>query len=243
MSTAAAVIIGDEILSGKVEDSNTPFLIKTLASAGVKLERVIIVRDNVDDIGQAVKDCAARYDHVFCSGGLGPTHDDRTIEAIAQAFGRPVVRHPEVVRLLHELLGERINEAALKMADVVEGTELAGPGRLPAFVLDNIFILPGVPQIFAAKLEELRPRFAGRPAVVRCVYLNVYENVIADDLARVDAELDDVQIGSYPRLDVSDHKVMVTVEAAAAEDVDRAMTRLLELLDESWVVRVDPTPG
>jgi len=239
MPTAGAVIIGDEILSGKIADTNTATLIRFLADAGVRLRRVSIVGDNADDIGAAVRDCAARYDHVFCSGGVGPTHDDRTIEAVARAFGRAVIRHPGLAALLREYLGEHLTEAALKMANVVEGTRLIEMGRFPAFAFENVYILPGVPQLFAAKLEALRSELRGTRPVVHRVFVEAFESAIADALERVERELAPVKVGSYPRMDVTDHKVMVTIEEDDRDLVDRALARLLALLPAAVVVRVE----
>lgn len=239
MATAGAVIIGDEILSGKIADTNTATLIRFLREAGVRLLRVVIIGDDPDDIGPAVRDCSERYDHVFCSGGVGPTHDDRTIAAIARAFGRSVVRDPTLEALLTSYFGDRITPAALKMADIVDGTRLIDVGRFPAMAFANVFILPGVPQLFAAKLEALRPQLAGTPCVVHRVYIEAYESFFAATLEQVEGELAPLKVGSYPRVDADDHKVMVTLEAADRALVDRALARLLELLPPELVVRVE----
>ena len=162
MQTAGAVIIGDEILSGKVQDANTPHLIAMLARRGVRLGRIIVIGDDPQEIGAAVKAQAERFDHVFTSGGVGPTHDDRTVAAIAAAFGRPVVRHPELVALLTREIGAAPDDPALKMSEVVDGTQLLGGGPYPIMRFENVYILPGVPQIFAAKIDAEDPTWSGR---------------------------------------------------------------------------------
>jgi molybdenum cofactor synthesis domain-containing protein len=241
MTTAAALIIGDELLSGKVVDTNTPLLIAVLAELGVTLTRVAMVRDDLEAIGREARAMAAAVDHVFTSGGVGPTHDDLTMEALARAFGVPVVRHPRLEALIREVFAQRLNEPALKLAEVPEGAELVetSDGHLPAVLFRNIFILPGVPQIFAAKLAALRGRLSGHRLHLASVYLQTDESSVADLLRQVVSEFPEVAVGSYPRLDAPDHRVRITLEAAGADPVQRATARLLELLPSSKVVRVE----
>jgi molybdopterin-biosynthesis enzyme MoeA-like protein len=141
--------------------------------------------------------------------------------------------------LLGQYLGAQLTEAALKMADIVEGTRLVEVGRFPAFAFQNIYILPGVPQLFVSKLEALRPELRGTPRVVHRVFVEAFESAIADDLERVEREHPPVKVGSYPRIDVTDHKVMVTVEAEDRALVDGALAHLLALLPAAVVVRVE----
>ena len=239
--TAAGIIIGDEILSGKVRDTNAEQLIAALAAAGVDLRHLVTIPDDPAVIAEEVLRCSERYDHVFTSGGLGPTHDDRTMEGIALAFGVAVERHPEIVRRIQRHWGGRINEAALKLAELPAGAELIGAedGMLPVVTYRNLFILPGVPQIFAAKLGQLTARIVGQRRALKSIYLDTDETSIADHLGRVAAERPAVAIGSYPRLDAAIERVRVTVEAEDPGEVDRAVARLLELLPADHVVRVE----
>ena len=241
MTTAAAVIIGNEILSGKVDDLNTPSLIEMLKGAGVTLLRVVVIADDREAISRDVRACAETHDHVFTSGGVGPTHDDLTMASIAHGFDVPLVRHPDLERLIKTHWRGRINEAAMKLADVPEGaTVLMGPDKLwPAVCFRNVFILAGIPKIFTAKLEAIRPHLRGTPSVVRSVYLSSDESSVASLLTRAVNEFPEVQIGSYPRMDDADHRVRVTVESTDTSAVDRALARLVELLPSDKVIRVE----
>jgi len=241
VTTAAALIIGDEILSGKVCDTNTPLLIELLRDIGVQLCRVVYLCDSVDEIAAEVKACSEGFDAVITSGGVGPTHDDRTVEAVAQAFGVGVLRHPDVEAMIRAYWGERFTEAALRMADMPDGARLlyTSDGLLPLVVFRNIYLLPGVPQLFAAKMRALRAELKGEPVQLRHLYLNSDESSIAPLLSQVDREYPAVKIGSYPRFEAGDHRLWITVEAAVASDVDSAVQRLLDLLPPDQVVRVE----
>jgi molybdenum cofactor synthesis domain-containing protein len=127
---AAIIVIGNEILSGKVLDTNAPFLTRELRAIGVTLKRILTIPDEVDEIAVAVKEFRPRYDVVFTSGGVGPTHDDVTMEGIAKGLGRRLVRHPAIETRLREFYKEHVNDARLKMSEVPEGAELLVDGRL-----------------------------------------------------------------------------------------------------------------
>src|SRR5215216_4753071 len=122
--TAAIVVIGNEILTGKSEDRNASFLITELYRLGVALRRIVMIPDEVEEIAHYVRECAAHFDYVFTSGGVGPTHDDVTIEAIARAFNRPVVRHPDLDAMLRGHFGDNADDARMRLADIPEGSEL-----------------------------------------------------------------------------------------------------------------------
>lgn len=235
------VIIGDEILSGKVRDTNAPLLIELLRDLGVRLGRLVYVPDDLDLIATEVRSCAESFDAVITSGGVGPTHDDCTVPAIARAYQVDVVRHPGIEDMIRAYWGERFTEAALRMAEMPAGSRLlySSDGLLPLVVFRNIYLFPGVPRLFAAKLRALRDELTGTPPTVRHLYLNSDESRIAPLLGQVDGEFTSVKIGSYPRFEAGDHRLWITVEADAAADVDRATDRLLELLPPDDVVRVE----
>lgn len=241
MTTAAVLIIGDEILSGKVQDTNAPLLIALFRELGVRLERMVYLADDCDAIATEARSCSETYDAVITSGGIGPTHDDCTIEAVARAFGVEVERDPEVASMICTYWGERINDAALRMADMPEGSRLlySSDGLLPIVVFRNIYLLPGIPKLFAAKIGALRIELDGVPLEIRHLYLNSDESRIAPLLSRADDEFPAVKIGSYPRLEATDHRVWITVEADTATEVEAATKRLLELLPDKDVVRVE----
>ena len=157
MARSALVVIGNEILSGKIVDTNTPFLIAELRSLGVELAEIAVVPDEVARIAEAVARVASRSEHVFTSGGVGPTHDDVTMEGVAAAFAVPVIRHPRLEALLRGYYDAQklpLEEANLRMADVPEGaTLLEGPDlRWPVVAMRNVYVLPGIPEIFRRKL-------------------------------------------------------------------------------------------
>lgn len=241
MTTVAALIIGDEILSGKVRDTNAPALIEALRDLGVGLRRIAYVSDEVDEIAAEVRWCAERFDTVITSGGVGPTHDDRTVAGVALAFGVAVVRHPELVALIEGYWGERCTESALRMADVPEGARLLHtPDRLlPVVVYRNVYLLPGVPQLFTAKLNALRTELEGERPEIRHLFLSSDESRVAPLLARVADEFPATKIGSYPQWESEEARLWITVEGATAASVDAATDRLLELLPPDEVVRVE----
>lgn len=241
VTTAAVLIIGDEILSGKVRDTNAPMLIGLFREIGVELKRVVYLADDREAIAAEARACSGAYDAVITSGGIGPTHDDLTIEAVAHAFGVGVDRNQEVASMICAYWGERLNDAALRMADMPAGSRLlhSSDGLLPIVVFRNIYLLPGVPKLFAAKIGSLRNELTGQPLEIRNIYLNSDESRVAALLSRADDEFPTVKIGSYPRLEATDHRLWITVEALTGEEVDAATDRLLELLADEEVVRVE----
>jgi molybdenum cofactor synthesis domain-containing protein len=242
MSTAAIVLIGDELLSGKFVDENARYLIPRLRGLGVRLKRVALVSDEARAIGDEVRLAAALADHVFTSGGVGPTHDDITVPSIAAAFGVPVERPPELEALVRSYFGERLTEAHMRLADVPAGTELVYGGdiRWPVTVFRNIYILPGIPQIFRLKFESMAERFRDGVFHLRCLYLNADEGAIAEVLRAAEQRFETVSIGSYPRFGAEDHKVKITVEGRETDPVNVVVEGLLESLPAGAVVRCDP---
>ncbi len=200
--TAAVIVIGNEILSGRTVDANLPFLARELASLGIALREARIVPDEVAVIAEAVNACRTRYDYVFTTGGIGPTHDDVTAAAVARAFARPLVRHPEAERRLRAWYGEeRINEARLKMADMPEGAALIDNpiSTAPGFRIENVYVLAGIPGVARAMFEGLRGGLRGGPAITsRTLTVHAPEGEVAEALAALQRAFPDVEIGSYP---------------------------------------------
>jgi molybdopterin-biosynthesis enzyme MoeA-like protein len=198
--------------------------------------------DDEDEIAAEVKCCSERYDAVITSGGVGPTHDDRTVAAVARAFGVGVERSPDLERMIRTWWGDRFTEAALRMADIPEGSTLlySSDGNMPLVVCRNVYLLPGIPRLFAAKIGALREVLSGEEHADASLYLSSDESAVASILSAVDAEFPTVKIGSYPKHEASqDYQVWVTVEATTADDVEIAVDRLLELLPTDEVVRVE----
>lgn len=240
MATAGIAIIGDEILTGKFADENAAFLIGELRALGVELRRIVVIPDVLDDIAATVTELAARFDHVFTSGGVGPTHDDVTMAGIAQGFGTRVVREPVLEERVRAYWGERLAAPNLRLADVPEGAELVyGKDTVwPVVAYRNVYILPGVPSLFRRKFVDIRDRFRAVPMTVARAYLDAEEGQIAGDLDAVVAAFPAVRIGSYPRFTERDFKVLITLEAYAAADVASALAMLVERIG-GRVVRHD----
>jgi molybdenum cofactor synthesis domain-containing protein len=239
--TAAIVVIGDEILSGKFAEENAAYLIPALRDLGVALRRIEVVPDVLEEIAEAVKRASERHDHVFTSGGVGPTHDDLTMEGIARAFGTRVVRHPELERLLRTFYGERLEERNLRMAEVPEGAELVSADHpsWPVTRYRNIYILPGVPIIFRKKFDAIRERFRVRPFHTRRVYLMTEEGRIAAHLDAVVAAHPTVTVGSYPRFEAAEYRVIITLESKELEAVEHAVLDLVGRLPQGVLVRTE----
>ncbi len=241
MSTAGIILIGDEILSGKVRDENAHFLIGELRALGVGLRKVTTIPDVLDEIAATVKEFAARFDHVFTSGGVGPTHDDLTMEGVALAFDKKVLRHPELEGLLRGYWGTRLQERNLRMADVPDGAHFVHgdpTAGWPVVAMGNVYILPGVPELFRKKFTSIRERFRDQPFVLRQVFTTLEEGHIAHELDRIVAAYATVQVGSYPTFSQPDYKVKLTIEGKDADAVQRACDDLVRALG-SAVVRVE----
>jgi molybdenum cofactor synthesis domain-containing protein len=199
--TAALVIIGDEILSGRTQDANLAYLARWLNIQGIRLKEARVVADDAAAIGAAITAALAAHDYVFTTGGIGPTHDDITVDAVAAALGVPVVYHPEAEATLRAYYGDRITDARLRMARVPDGAELiANPETgAPGIRCGNLFIMAGVPKITQGMLRGLDGKLAGgRPVLSRAVGAWTQESTVADLLAQVQKAHDGVQVGSYP---------------------------------------------
>jgi len=202
--TAALVVIGDEILSGRTEDKNVAQVAAWLNDQGIRLAEVRIVPDDQKRIVEAVNALRAGHDYLFTTGGIGPTHDDITVDAIAAAFGVPVVIHPDARKILEDYYRDRpvgLNEARLRMARVPQGAELIpNPSSgAPGVKLGNVYILAGVPHIAVSMLEALTGKLeGGRPMVSVTVGARAAESEVADLLRETEAAHPGVAIGSYP---------------------------------------------
>lgn len=202
--TATLVVIGDEILSGRTEDKNIAQVARWMNRQGIRLVEVRVVPDREDAIVSAVNALRPVHDYVFTTGGIGPTHDDITVDSIAAAFGVPVVVHPEARQVLEDYYHDRplgLTEARLRMARVPEGAELIPnpTSGAPGVKMGNVYILAGVPNIAAAMLEALDGKLeGGRPMVSVTVRAHAAESDVAALLKQVQDEHPGVSIGSYP---------------------------------------------
>lgn len=240
--SAGIVIIGNEILSGKTVDTNSSFLAKELRQSGVTLKRVVVIPDELGIIADTVRDFHRQFDVVFTSGGVGPTHDDVTIEGVALALDRKVVRHPQLEAKLRTYLnGRPANAAYLKMAEAPEGAELVADGavRFPTVKVDNVYVLPGIPDIFRQKFLALKSRFASDPYHLKVLYTREYESVVAGFLNDTLRAFPALLLGSYPKNNDPEYRVKITLESKDKEYVERAFRHLLTLLPQGCVVRTE----
>jgi len=239
--TAALIVVGNEVLSAKVRDENGPFAAEALRSRGVRLAAILTLPDELERIAEAVARERARVDWLFTSGGVGPTHDDVTLAAVARALGRPVVRDPALVEHIREVFlrhwGVEPREEALRMADVPEGTRRRGDPRHPILVVENVVMLPGVPDFFRAQFSRFAEDLLAPPFFLAEVFIDAFEDAIAALLDRLVREHPGVEVGSYPRFDGADHKVKVTLEAKERERVAAARDALLAALPPGRLVR------
>ena len=202
--TAALLVIGDEILSGRTQDRNVAQVATWLNEQGIRLAEVRIVPDDADKIGETVNELRVAHDYLFTTGGIGPTHDDITVDAIAAALGVPVVIEPQARAILEEYYRDRpggLNEARLRMARVPEGSELifTPSTGAPGVKIGNVYILAGVPHIAASMLEALTGKLeGGRPIISVTVGARAAESEVAEILRETEAAHPGVAIGSYP---------------------------------------------
>jgi molybdenum cofactor synthesis domain-containing protein len=242
--TASLVVVGSEVLSAKVPDENGPWVARRLRELGVELRSLTTVADRVDDIIEAVDRERRRAGWLFTSGGVGPTHDDVTVAAVARALGRPLAPHAglaAVIDAIHRRQhdGEPAPAAALRMALVPEGTELVGDQGYPTLLCANVFMLPGVPRFFRWQFDRVAVLLGGAPFRLAVLYLSVPEERIAAPLDAVARAHPAVEIGSYPQFDGGDHLVRVTVESRDLEAVRRALAALQAALPAGAILRAD----
>jgi molybdenum cofactor synthesis domain-containing protein len=200
--TAAILVIGDEILSGRTKDKNIGYIAEYLTNIGVDLREVRVVPDIEEEIVAAVNALRARYTHVFTTGGIGPTHDDITADSIAKAFGVPIDVDERAVKLLLERIPQKdLNEARLRMARIPQGADLIenSVSKAPGFSLSNVHVMAGVPAIMQAMLDALAPRLqTGTKMLSRSIPAKAKEGDVATPLAEVQKRFPDIIMGSYP---------------------------------------------
>ncbi len=239
--TAGIIIIGDEILSGKVQDCNSLFMAKELRVLGLDVCRISVIPDDLEEIAGEVKEFSDRFEYVFTSGGIGPTHDDVTIEGIARGFGVDPVIHDELKGLLHERYGDNLTQEQMKMAMIPEGGELIKDKtlRFPLIRFRNVYIFPGIPEYLRTKFFAIAKLFNERPILLKKVYIHEYEHEIAPLLSTINKSFTDVKIGSYPVVGNREFHVMVTFESLKKESLDAAVQDLLKGIPEERIIKVE----
>lgn len=233
--TAAMLVIGDEILSGRTRDSNMHFLAGELTRTGITLREVRIVADLHADIVEAVRALSARHTHLFTSGGIGPTHDDITAEAVAEALGAKISHRADAMALLqahYDRAGLPFNEARQRMARIPDGATLIDNpvSTAPGFTIGNVHVMAGVPKIFEAMVASVLPTLTGGPPLLsQTLRVDRGEGEIAADFGALAAEFPDLSMGSYPFIQNGAHGTNLVIRGTDPGLLDQAMMRLTRL--------------
>lgn len=235
--SAAMLVIGDEILSGRTRDANMHHLAGRLTEMGIDLKEVRIVSDDAPAIRSAARELSDRYDHVFTSGGIGPTHDDITAECIADAFQRPISIRDDARAILqahYDKQGLELNEARLRMARIPDGADLIeNPiSAAPGFTIENVHVMAGVPSIFKAMLETVLPGLTGgAPLHSETVRIARAEGDIASPLAALAARYPELSFGSYPFQKDGIYGANIVIRGTSEVMVGTARRELVSLFD------------
>ena len=224
--TAAVLVIGDEILSGRTKDTNIGTIADHLTSIGIRLREVRVVADVEEEIIAAVNALRARYDYVFTTGGIGPTHDDITADAVAKAFGVTIDIDPRARAMLRERLSEAdLTPARLRMARIPAGADLVDNpvSRAPGFFIGNVIVMAGVPRIMASMLEAVTSRLRkGAKLISLSIHVNAPEGTIAPHLSAAQDDYGDVQMGSYPYFEGGRPGVYLVLRSVDQDRLDTA---------------------
>lgn len=238
VKNAALIIIGDEILTGKVKDENSFIFANAMFNRGVKVGRIEVIPDDILDISKTINNLRSHYDYVCTSGGVGPTHDDKTFLGVAEAFKRPLKEHEEAIE--HYLQaqkqagrGSTITDAQKKMMILPFPCHVyfVESMWLPLVQVENIYIFPGVPFLFEKYLVSLSSLFEGGRFFRRILFTDQQEAAIAQDLGRVQEKYSDVSIGSYPQIPRRTFGVMISIEGTSEEWVKKATEELVPLIE------------
>lgn len=238
VESACALVIGDELLSGQIADQNVAPLARALRAIGVTLRTVSVVSDDVEVIASEVHRLSALGDIVFTSGGVGPTHDDVSVLGVAKALDRKVVEDEELVALLASVYGERFTPAHRLMARVPEGAELlrSEDVRWPAIVCGKVWMLPGVPELFRAKLTCIRAHLRGPSPIFGAeVLTRVDEIELMPHLTAVVSRFPEVHVGSYPRWFDPRYKTRITFDGKDEAAVLRAASEFRGLAGDAAI--------
>ena len=246
--TAAFLIIGNEILSGRTQDTNLCFLGQRLSELGIRLVESRIVADETPAIIDAIHSLRSGRDTLFTSGGIGPTHDDITTAAVAEAFKRPLVTSEYALsELRRHYTDEELTEPRLKMTLMPEGAEEI-PNRIssaPGFRIENVYVLAGVPSIFRAMFDELAPKLRrGPPIQSRSVRARAGESIVAAELGKIQRLYPAIDIGSYPGADENGYFANLVFRGRSLAEIDESMAALIAWLDRRSIAwRREETPS
>lgn len=238
--TAGIIIIGDEILTGKIQDNNAFFMAKELWAHGIQLCRISVIQDNIDEIAAEVNLFSNKFDYVFTSGGIGPTHDDVTIEGIAKAFNVRTIIDDTLKGIVEKKLGN-LSPEKLKMAEAPEGAELFTDGNLsfPLIKFRNIYIFPGIPELLRKKFFAIEKLFDEPNIYLKKIFLRESESEIAPILKDVLRQFRLVKIGSYPIMNIKEYCVVITMESLDEKNLQNAVDMLLHKIPRQAVFKVE----
>ncbi|MCP4410628.1 MAG: competence/damage-inducible protein A [Gammaproteobacteria bacterium] len=231
--TAAIIIIGNEILSARTQDTNLNYLAAGLNARGIRLGEARVIPDRPNMIISTVNELRRRYDYVFTTGGIGPTHDDITAKSIARAFGTRLQCDEEALRILQEYYGDELNDARKRMAYIPEqATLLDNPmSRAPGFQLANVYVLPGVPRIMQAMFEGFSHRLAGgHPLLSHTVSALIPESQTAEGLAAIQARYPQTELGSYPYVRNRQFGTAFVIRSEDESVIENAVEELVALV-------------
>ena len=237
--TAAIIVIGDEVLSGRTQDTNVQFLALALGELGIRIREVRIIPDVTDEIVETVNVMRGKHDYVFTTGGIGPTHDDITTAAVSKAFGRAMIRNPEAEAiLLSNYKPGDVTEARMKMADTPDGDDvvlISNPvSKAPGYQVENVFVMAGVPRIMQAMFDDLKSRLTGgTPVASRSIDAFIPEGRVAGPLGQVQKDFPDIDIGSYPFVRIGQLGTCLvarSTDAAALDEVEAAICEMIKAL-------------
>jgi FAD synthetase len=241
LKTAGIIIIGNEILSGKVRDANSFYLASELRALGVDVRKISVIPDEIELIGREAAEFSRKYDFVFTSGGVGPTHDDVTMAGIAAGFGIKLTENSEIREFLCSRYKSDLNSAIIKMTMVPEGSKVTYSEnmRFPLISFKNIYIFPGIPEYIRKKFPLIKEMFRSTAFNLKRLYLNCHETEIADILNKVVKGHKDVAFGSYPILGEPDYRVIITAESKFNDHLEKSLDELLDKLPKEIIVRVE----
>lgn len=233
---AALVIIGNEILSGRTQDTNTPWIAERLTSHGITLGEVRVIPDIKQEIIDTVNGLREKYDYVFTTGGIGPTHDDITAESVAEAFGAELERNQQAFDMLEEHYGlEELTPPRAKMSLIPNGAKLI-PNPVtaaPGFVIENVYVMAGVPRIMQAMLDHVLEMIeAGVPILSNTIACSLPESTVAPDLSELQEKYPDMQIGSYPHYRGGVLGLSLVLRGTCAEDMRSATDEVIAIIEK-----------
>ncbi len=233
--TCAVLLIGNELLSGRTEDANLNYIAKKMSAHGIRLKECRVVEDDFDDIIPALNELRQKYTYVFTTGGIGPTHDDITVEAIARTFGVSVYRDEDVVKDFYEHYGDKVNENMLKMACFTEGACLIKNkiSVAPGFAKENVYSFAGIPVVMQSMLDAVIPMLEkGKGVISKSIHSLARESLISDAFEAIQNEHPDLDLGSYPAVNSKEGGTTLVVSGTDQADVEAAFAKVVSMIKE-----------